>query len=184
MSASLSATRPKRAAAAETAIKINASLKAEAAKPEPEADAQTLKKAKANDAATAKKANTKGAATAKKANTKGAATMNPAPFKLERYFGLHEFSAKVLLSSSDVESLSLKQLLQLSTDASDTASLQLWEDLSLGYTESQGHPEFLAEIAKTYSDAVRPEHVLEVAPEEGILIAMSTCAAARGRRPN
>ena len=173
MSASLSATRPKRAAAAETAIKINASLKAEAAKPEPEADAQTLKKAKANDAATAKKA-----------NTKGAATMNPAPFKLERYFGLHEFSAKVLLSSSDVESLSLKQLLQLSTDASDTASLQLWEDLSLGYTESQGHPEFLAEIAKTYSDAVRPEHVLEVAPEEGILIAMSTCAAARGRRPN
>ena len=173
MSASPSATRPKRAAAAETAIKINASLKAEAAKPEPEADAPTLKKAKANDVAAAKKA-----------NTKGAATMNPAPFKLERYFGLHEFSAKVLLSSSDVESLSLKQLLQLSTDASDTASLQLWEDLSLGYTESQGHPEFLAEIAKTYSDAVRPEHVLEVAPEEGILIAMSTCAAARGGRPN
>ena len=36
---------------------------------------------------------------------------NPSPFKLERYFGLHEFTAKVLLSSSDVEALSVHELL-------------------------------------------------------------------------
>jgi hypothetical protein len=36
---------------------------------------------------------------------------NPSPFKLERYFGVHEFTAKVLLSSSDVEALSVHELL-------------------------------------------------------------------------
>ena len=104
----------------------------------------------------------------------------PRPFKLERYFGIHEFTAKVLLSSSDVESLSVKELLKICSDANDSTSLSQWENLSLGYTESQGHPDLLNEIAAHYAGGlVRPQHVLEVAPEEGILVAMSTlvCAA-------
>jgi aspartate/methionine/tyrosine aminotransferase len=98
---------------------------------------------------------------------------NPEPFKLERYFGVHEFTAKVLLSSSDVESLSMKELLQIAADAKDEASIALWDNLSLGYTESQGHPDFLAAIAANYSDAVQPANLLEVAPEEGIFLAVS-----------
>ena len=39
---------------------------------------------------------------------------NPRPFLLERYFGIHEFTAKVLLSSSDVESLSVREVLEMS----------------------------------------------------------------------
>ena len=108
-----------------------------------------------------------------------AMSSNPGPFKLERYFGIHEFTAKVLLSSSDVESLSLKDLLQHAKDGNDTASLSEWENLSLGYTESQGHPELLKEIAKTYTGApIEAQHILEIAPEEGILIAMSNLIAA------
>lgn len=111
------------------------------------------------------------------ARSRVATVANPGPFKLERYFGIHEFTAQVLLSSSDVESLSMAQVLQIARDANDDASLAQWESLSLGYTESQGHPELLTEIASTYSDAITKEHVLEVAPEEGIFIAMSSLLA-------
>ena len=58
------------------------------------------------------------------------------PFKLERYFAKYEFSAPYLLSCLDCEPLTLNELLS----TSDDESLKLWEDLWLGYTESQGHP--------------------------------------------
>jgi hypothetical protein len=47
------------------------------------------------------------------------------PFKLERYFALHEFSAPHLLCCSDCEPLKMKEVLEL-------ASLEergLWDDL-------------------------------------------------------
>ncbi|KOO35970.1 class i and ii aminotransferase [Chrysochromulina tobinii] len=101
----------------------------------------------------------------------------PTDLLLERYFGVHEFTAKVLLSSSDVEALSVRELLLIAREAGDTHSLALWEGLHLGYTESQGHPELLKEIAATYSAAVTHDHLLEVVPEEGIFIAMSCLLA-------
>ena len=57
-------------------------------------------------------------------------------FALERYFAQHEFSVTHTLSASDCESLSLQDLL----DMADPQSLHLWRDLSLGYTETSGHP--------------------------------------------
>ena len=101
---------------------------------------------------------------------------NPRPFLLERYFGIHEFTAKVLLSSSDVESLSVREVLEMS--AGDAEAMALWNDLSLGYTESQGHPLLLREIAATYGPNIDASHILEIAPEEGIFIAMSALVAA------
>ena len=101
---------------------------------------------------------------------------NPRPFLLERYFGIHEFTAKVLLSSSDVESLSVREVLEMS--AGDAEAMALWNDLSLGYTESQGHPLPLREIAATYGPNIDPSHILEIAPEEGIFIAMSAIVTA------
>ena len=101
---------------------------------------------------------------------------NPRPFLLERYFGIHEFTAKVLLSSSDVESLSVREVLELSSG--DAEAMALWNDLSLGYTESQGHPLLLREIAATYNSQIDTSHILEIAPEEGIFIAMSAIVAA------
>ncbi len=91
------------------------------------------------------------------------------PFKLERYFAKYEFSAPYLLSCSDCEALSLRELL----DMADDDSLRLWNDLKLSYTESQGHPVLREEISSLYEN-IHPGEVLVVTPEEGIFIAMNT----------
>ncbi len=91
------------------------------------------------------------------------------PFKLERYFAEYEFSAPYLLSASDCESLSLGELLALAGD--DTR--RLWDELSLGYTESPGHPLLRQAIAGLYT-AAGPDDVLVAAPEEAIFIYMQT----------
>jgi aspartate/methionine/tyrosine aminotransferase len=93
--------------------------------------------------------------------------MHTAPFALERYFAAHEFSARRLLSCSDCEPLSLKELL---ADA-DAELLSLWNSLRLGYTESRGLPLLRREIAMLYP-GMGAEHIVEVVPEEGILLGM------------
>ncbi|SET07157.1 Aminotransferase class I and II [Natronincola peptidivorans] len=90
------------------------------------------------------------------------------PFKLERYFAIYEFTAKYLLSPSDCESLSMQELI----DGADEESLQLWQQLKLGYTESKGHPILRQEIAKLYQN-ITIEDSITVVPEEGIFIAMN-----------
>ena len=77
------------------------------------------------------------------------------PFKLEQYFARWEFSAPYLLCSSDLEAVSLRELLALA----DEETLRLWQDLRLGYTETRGHPLLRREIAGLY-DNVSPEDVL------------------------
>jgi aspartate/methionine/tyrosine aminotransferase len=94
------------------------------------------------------------------------------PFKLERYFARYEFKVKFLLSSSDCESLSLDELLQMATPE----SLQLWQGLRLGYTESPGHPLLRAEVARLYQH-IPLGNVVIAAPEEAIFIAMHTLLA-------
>ena len=91
------------------------------------------------------------------------------PFKLERYFAKYEFAAKYLLSSSDCEPLMMAELLDYAADEQRA----LWDGLWLGYTESQGHPLLLETIAGLY-DNINASDVIEVVPEEGILIAMNT----------
>lgn len=94
--------------------------------------------------------------------------MNIRPFKLERYFAEHEFSVPYLFCCSDCEPIGLGELLSMA----DNKTLPLWNKLKLGYTESQGHPLLIEEIAKFYI-GIKPEHVLVIAPEEGIFISMN-----------
>ncbi len=94
------------------------------------------------------------------------------PFLLERYFGQYEFKVKYLLSSSDCESLSMSELLQMAAPG----TLKLWDGLRLGYTESQGHPLLRAEVAGLYRH-IPADQVLIAAPEELIFIAMQTMLA-------
>ena len=89
------------------------------------------------------------------------------PFWLERYFAQYEFKAPYLLSPSDCESLSLKDVLGMA----DAEDLERWEKLSLGYTESAGLPGLRREIASLYSNT-NPDDILVLAPEEGIYITM------------
>jgi aspartate/methionine/tyrosine aminotransferase len=98
-----------------------------------------------------------------------ACSPNPRTFALERFFAQYEFSAKYQICNSDVSALSMKELLTLCAD--DTAMMEAWENLSLGYTESRGLPALLEEIASCYApDAIAADGVLECVPAEGILL--------------
>ena len=88
------------------------------------------------------------------------------PFELERYFAKYEFCTKYLLSSSDCEPILLKELLSMA----DNESLSMYENLSLGYTQSTGHPKLLEEIANLYNSAGE-DNILVLAPQEGIFTA-------------
>jgi aspartate/methionine/tyrosine aminotransferase len=94
--------------------------------------------------------------------------MHIADFKLERYFAAYEFKVRYLLSASDCEALALAELLAMA----DSETLDLWRDLSLGYTESQGHPLLREQVARLY-DGISPNETLIAAPEELIFIAMN-----------
>lgn len=95
-------------------------------------------------------------------------------FKLERYFAKYEFTAPYLLSCSDCEPLSLNELLALA----DNDSLKMWDNLKLGYTESQGHPVLREEISRLY-ESIQVNDILTITPEEGIFIAMN-CLLKKG----
>jgi len=90
------------------------------------------------------------------------------PFQLERYFARYEFSVKYLLCSSDCGGIGVHELLAMA----DEESKRLWEDLSLGYTESLGNPVLRQEISRIYS-GISDSDVLAVVPEEGIFIALN-----------
>ncbi len=94
--------------------------------------------------------------------------MRLAPFEIERYFARWEHAARHLLSSSDCEPLTLAETLELTDDE----TRDLWDRLSLGYTESPGLSALRREIASTYEGVTEGE-VLEVVPEEGIFLAMN-----------
>jgi aspartate/methionine/tyrosine aminotransferase len=90
------------------------------------------------------------------------------PFRLERYFAKYEFSAPYLLCCSDCEPFTLRELISLA----DAESLELWNSLWLGYTESLGYPLLRQEVSKLYC-GIQPEEALIITPEEGIFIAMN-----------
>jgi aspartate/methionine/tyrosine aminotransferase len=89
-------------------------------------------------------------------------------FRIERYFAEYEFKTRYLLSSSDCESLTVNELLQMA----DPQCLDLWNNLRLGYTETRGHPLLRKEIAKLYTK-ISPDNICVLSPEEGIFIALN-----------
>ncbi len=93
--------------------------------------------------------------------------MNLAPFAIERYFARHEFTAPHLLCCSDCEPLLMSELLAMA----DEYTTKLWQELTLGYTESSGHPLLRASVADLYP-GLKAEDILVAAPEEGIFLLM------------
>lgn len=76
-------------------------------------------------------------------------------FSLERYFARWEFAVRYLLCASDVEGYPMAELLELADDDTRT----LWDGLTLGYAESNGHPLLRREIAALY-DGLEADDVL------------------------
>lgn len=89
--------------------------------------------------------------------------MKPEPFRLERYFAMHEFTTPYLLSCSDCETLTIEDLLKLEPDARE-GFLQL----GLGYTESKGSPELRDAIASLYTQATHRDILVHAGAEEAI----------------
>jgi aspartate/methionine/tyrosine aminotransferase len=92
------------------------------------------------------------------------------PFKLERYFAKYEFNARYLLSSSDCDGFSLDYVLA----AAEHGELDFWNNLSLGYTDSQGHPLLREAISRHYNTINRDE-VFVLSPGEANYILMQIC---------
>jgi aspartate/methionine/tyrosine aminotransferase len=87
-----------------------------------------------------------------------------APFKLEQYFERYEFSVPYLLSSSDAEPYTLRDLLALA----DPEMLERWEEQKLGYTEVRGDPLLREEIAALYTDLAAEDVIVFAAAQEPI----------------
>ena len=90
--------------------------------------------------------------------------MRIADFALERYFARWEFAVEHLLCASDVQGLPMAEVLALADDE----SRGLWDDLTLGYTESTGHPRLRREIAALYEQLTADDILVFAGAEEAI----------------
>jgi len=88
-------------------------------------------------------------------------------FNLERYFAQYEFNTKYLLGSSDCESLSIGDLLDLEEGA-DRKFREHW----LGYTESQGNPVLREQISSIYESIAADQVLVHTGAEEAIFTFM------------
>jgi aspartate/methionine/tyrosine aminotransferase len=87
------------------------------------------------------------------------------PFRIERFYARHEFATRYMLSSSDCQSRTIGELLELEPDAHQRL-LRQW----CGYTESLGAPELREAIADLYDTTGPDDVVVASCAEEGILL--------------
>jgi aspartate/methionine/tyrosine aminotransferase len=89
--------------------------------------------------------------------------MRLAPFRIERYYALHEFTTPLMLSSSDSESVTVAELLALEPKAGARLHAE-----RLGYTEATGSLELRQAIAAVYATATVDDVLVLSAAEEAI----------------
>jgi aspartate/methionine/tyrosine aminotransferase len=94
--------------------------------------------------------------------------MRIADFELERFFARWEFAVEHLLCASDLQGYRMAELLELADDE----TRRMWDGLTLGYTESTGHPLLRAEIASLY-DVLEPDDVLVFAGAEEAIFCLA-----------
>jgi aspartate/methionine/tyrosine aminotransferase len=87
------------------------------------------------------------------------------PFRIERYYARYEFTTRYMLSSSDCESRTIADLLELEPDAHERL-LGQW----CGYTESPGAPELRDAIAAMYTTAEAADVIVASCAQEGIFL--------------
>ncbi len=94
--------------------------------------------------------------------------MEIAPSRIERYFEKFEFNTPYLLCSSDCQSFTVKEILELEENAQDK-----FMDLYLGYTETRGHPELRQVIANLYETIEEEDIIVFAGAEEGVFCALN-----------
>ena len=95
-------------------------------------------------------------------------------FKLEEFFAKYEFEVEYSLCSSDCETFSVYELLEL-----EEGSTEELNKLRLGYTESLGHPSLREEISKLYDKLSKENIIIFSGAEEGIFIFMNVLLSKR-----
>lgn len=95
-------------------------------------------------------------------------------FRLETYFSRWEFTARHHLTASDVQTMTLAELLGLADDKDREA----FENLSLGYTETYGDPALREVIAQTYEQAGADDVICFAGAEEALYLAMNVLLGA------
>lgn len=89
-------------------------------------------------------------------------------FKLETFFSKWEFNAKYHMCASDMESMTLQDLLNLGTEQDK----EDWNQLNFKYIETYGSPKLRSAVANSYSK-LSSENILAFAgAEEGLYVAM------------
>jgi aspartate/methionine/tyrosine aminotransferase len=89
-------------------------------------------------------------------------------FELEVFFSKWEFTARHHLCASDMQSMTLTELLALADDADRKA----WDSLYLGYTETWGGMGLREAIAATYEHVAASDVLTFVGAQEAIFAAM------------
>jgi aspartate/methionine/tyrosine aminotransferase len=95
------------------------------------------------------------------------------PFRIEHFYAKYEFTAQFMLSSSDMQSRSIAELLALEPDARERLD-GLW----LGYTESSGAPYLRQAIAGIYNTISSDDVLVISSAEEGIFLVYHALLAA------
>ncbi|MFE3492989.1 aminotransferase class I/II-fold pyridoxal phosphate-dependent enzyme [Streptomyces sp. NPDC059175] len=90
-------------------------------------------------------------------------------FRLETYFSRWEFRARHHMTASDVQTMTLGELLGLADDTDRDA----FRNLSLGYTETFGDPALREVIAETYEKADADDVICFAGAEEALYLAMN-----------
>jgi aspartate/methionine/tyrosine aminotransferase len=91
-------------------------------------------------------------------------------FTLEEYMAKYEFQAPYLFCCSDAETVSMKALL----DGASPEDKLLWDNLSLGYTETRGLPLLRQQICDSLYPSLNQDNILcFVGAEEGIFCALN-----------
>lgn len=89
-------------------------------------------------------------------------------FHLEKYFEKYEFTADYMFSCSDCDGYSMKYVLSKANEQEQ----QMWDNLHLGYTETQGSPFLRDAICKYYKNK-RIDDVVVASPGELSFITMN-----------
>ncbi|WP_435602220.1 aminotransferase class I/II-fold pyridoxal phosphate-dependent enzyme [Streptomyces sp. bgisy130] len=90
-------------------------------------------------------------------------------FRLETYFSRWEFTARHHMTASDVQTMTLSDVLALADDQDRAA----FENLSLGYTETYGDPALREVIAQMYERADAADVICFAGAEEALYLAMN-----------
>ncbi|MES1152932.1 MAG: aminotransferase class I/II-fold pyridoxal phosphate-dependent enzyme, partial [Dongia sp.] len=94
-------------------------------------------------------------------------TMLP-DFKLETYLSKWEFAARYHMTASDMESMTVAELLAMATPEDRAA----FDRTRLGYIETYGTPALRAAVAATYQGLAAEDVIAFAGAEEGIFCAM------------